>query len=111
MDQVNTAIQKSLEALRLKSPEPTLVPPEPGQIQELREKYEKYTQEHVFHFWGDLKPEEQAKLYEQLSSIDPARVQSIAETVFGDKHDDAQGEFHLHHKKQLPQPLMPPRTN
>jgi UDP-N-acetylglucosamine/UDP-N-acetylgalactosamine diphosphorylase len=94
MDAVNAAIGSALEKLHLKSPEPTFVQPEPRQVQELREQYAKYAQEHVFSFWGDLKPNEQANLYQQLSTIDPARVQSISETVFGTKKiDEVQREI------------------
>jgi|SRR5579862_4146083 len=94
METVTSAIESTLERLNLRSPaEATLVQPTPGQVSELREAYAKYAQEHVFTFWGDLKSDEQAQLYHQLASIDPARVQSICETVFGTKIDQSQGDI------------------
>jgi len=94
MEAISSTVEKALEALRLApAPHPTLVQPDPREIQELREKYAQYAQEHVFSFWGDLKPEQQAQLYHQLASIDPTRVQTIAETVFGTKDEEAQGEI------------------
>src|SRR5579871_3967233 len=73
METVTSAIESTLERLNLRSPaEATLVQPTSGQVSELRDAYAKYAQEHVFTFWGDLKSDEQAQLYHQLASIDPA---------------------------------------
>lgn len=96
MEAMTSVIEATLEKLNLRAPtEEPLVHPSPGQVSELRENYARNAQEHVFTFWGDLKPEEQAQLYHQLASIDPARVTAISETVFGSKNHDqpSQGEI------------------
>lgn len=52
--------------------------PSDVEVHELREKYSKEGQAQVFAFYDDLPKVEKAQLYEQLRSIDPARVNEIA---------------------------------
>jgi UDP-N-acetylglucosamine/UDP-N-acetylgalactosamine diphosphorylase len=57
------------------------VPPkEPSeeQLNELRQKYEKAGQGHVFTFYDSLGTSEKAALYEQLSGFDPEYINEIA---------------------------------
>ena len=57
----------------------TFMPPSESDLKELRTKYEKAGQEQVFAFYDHLKPDEQATLYDQLESIDPEYINTIAE--------------------------------
>ena len=54
-------------------------PPSENELKELKEKYEKAGQGHVFGFWGDLKPEEQGVLYNQLQPVDPEYINKITD--------------------------------
>ncbi|GAA5875516.1 hypothetical protein JCM8547_001687 [Rhodosporidiobolus lusitaniae] len=51
--------------------------PSSSDVQSLRKTWDDAGQGHVFTFWDTLKPEEQAKLFKQLQSINPTRVNSI----------------------------------
>lgn len=53
-------------------------PPE-SDVNELRQKYEKANQGHVFAFYDELNTEEKASLFEVLQSFDPARISVLAE--------------------------------
>lgn len=69
-----------MEKLHLtKSREEPAKEPDKQDLQEVREKYEKAKQEHVFHYYDDLDVAGKAKLFEQLSSIDPHHVNEIVE--------------------------------
>jgi UDP-N-acetylglucosamine/UDP-N-acetylgalactosamine diphosphorylase len=83
MDKITSAVTSTLEKLHMVSTPETspLVPPTTEQVNALKEKYTHEAQEHVFTFWDSLSTDEQTQLYHQLSSIDPSRVGSIAETV------------------------------
>lgn len=83
MDSVTSAVTSTLEKLHLVStPSPPSLPvPTKDQVSGLRSKYAKELQDHVFTFWDQISPAEQAALYKQLGAIDPARLTSISETV------------------------------
>jgi len=58
------------------------VPPQPpsdSELAELKEKYEKAGQGHVFQYWDELKPAEQGAIYKQLEPIDPEYINKITE--------------------------------
>ncbi len=64
--------------LSSKQEDAPLKDPSDEEVHELREKYSKEGQEHVFAFYDNLTKFEKARLYEQLCSIDPARINEIA---------------------------------
>lgn len=58
---------------------------------ELREKYAKFGQEHVFKFLEKLTPEEQSELVKQLEAIDVARCKTLFEaSVHPSKSEDSE---------------------
>jgi UDP-N-acetylglucosamine/UDP-N-acetylgalactosamine diphosphorylase len=85
-------LRKGLEKVGLKSPEPEGIPPtEPAanDLAELREKYEKAEQDHVFAFYDELDTKGKAALYEQLQGIDPRRINILADkALHPPKQDD-----------------------
>ena len=48
-------------------------------LKTLREKYETVQQEHVFAFYDELSVEEKASLFDQLQTIDPDRINVLAD--------------------------------
>lgn len=46
-------------------------------MKELKDKYEKAKQGHVFAYWDDLKASEQGALYQQLQSFEPDHIDKI----------------------------------
>ena len=62
-----------------KSNEEPAKEPDKQDLQELQEKYDKAKQEHVFHYYDELDVAGRAKLFEQLSNIDPHHVNEIVE--------------------------------
>src|SRR5271170_2294818 len=84
MDSVTSAVTSTLSKLHIiypSSEESQLPTPSEDKVAALRQKYAQQTQEHVFQFWDQLTPLQQAQLYSQLLTLDPARVTSISETV------------------------------
>ena len=82
MDSITSAVSSTLETLHLQSASndsPRI--PTDEQVSSLRAKYAKESQDHVFTFWDTLSPTEQASLYAQLESLDPARLATITQTV------------------------------
>ncbi len=53
--------------------------PNPNELQQLKERYLKAGQEHVFAFYDSLDTQEKAALYEQLSSFDPEHINKITD--------------------------------
>jgi UDP-N-acetylglucosamine/UDP-N-acetylgalactosamine diphosphorylase len=53
--------------------------PSSAELEELKEKYTKAKQEHVFAFYDTLSVPEKAALYEQLSSFDPDYINKITD--------------------------------
>lgn len=78
---MSTVVNNLLEKLHLsKAPhEAPARQPDKQELQELREKYEKAKQDHVFHYYDELDVAGKASLFEQLSNIDPAHVNEITE--------------------------------
>ncbi|KAK7898071.1 UDP-N-acetylglucosamine pyrophosphorylase [Exophiala xenobiotica] len=70
-----------LEKLHLTSPDRGAPAQEPGEedLKELRQKYEKANQDHVFAFYDSLDIQGKASLFDQLSSIDPDRINVLAD--------------------------------
>jgi UDP-N-acetylglucosamine/UDP-N-acetylgalactosamine diphosphorylase len=89
MDTVTSAVTSTFEKLHVRSPsnESPVRPPNDDQVSSLRQKYAEQIQEHVFTFWDSLSPTEQAQLYNQLISLDPARLTSISKTVITPSKD------------------------
>jgi UDP-N-acetylglucosamine/UDP-N-acetylgalactosamine diphosphorylase len=79
MDSMKAALEKL--HLRAPSDDAPLPLPTEAQVSALVAKYARESQEHVFNFWALLSAHEQAALYRQLETLDPARVTSIAEMV------------------------------
>jgi UDP-N-acetylglucosamine/UDP-N-acetylgalactosamine diphosphorylase len=60
---------------------PALKLPGLEELSALKKKYEDNSQGHVTTFWDSLTASEQAQLYNQLLTLDPARLKTIAKTV------------------------------
>lgn len=74
-------VNNLLEKLNLTSGEKKAPVQEPAaeDVNTLREKYEKAHQGHVFKFYDELDVEGKAKLYDQLSTFDPERINVLAD--------------------------------
>jgi UDP-N-acetylglucosamine/UDP-N-acetylgalactosamine diphosphorylase len=74
-------VDSMLEKLNLKAGEQQVPAKEPAEadLNELRERYEKAEQEHVFTFYDELDTEGKAALFEQLQGIDPHRINILAD--------------------------------
>ncbi|EHY57283.1 UDP-N-acetylglucosamine pyrophosphorylase [Exophiala dermatitidis] len=74
-------VNSLLEKLHLTSSEQRAPVQEPNKelVKELREKYEKANQGHVWAFYDDLDTEGKAALFDQLSLFDPDRVNVLAD--------------------------------
>ncbi|OQO01874.1 hypothetical protein B0A48_12347 [Cryoendolithus antarcticus] len=59
--------------------EETCHPPSENDYNNLRERFEKAKQGHVFNFYDDLQPEEKGFLYQQLEPVDPNHINEITE--------------------------------
>jgi UDP-N-acetylglucosamine/UDP-N-acetylgalactosamine diphosphorylase len=53
--------------------------PPAEELQQLKEKYEKAGQGHVFTFFNELKSVEKGQLFQQLSTFDPNRINELAD--------------------------------
>ncbi|ETN42559.1 uncharacterized protein HMPREF1541_01716 [Cyphellophora europaea CBS 101466] len=74
-------VSKVLEKLHLSSAESGAPPSEPNadDLKELREKYEKAGQDHVFAFYDELDVAGKAALFDQLKGFDPDRINVLAD--------------------------------
>jgi UDP-N-acetylglucosamine/UDP-N-acetylgalactosamine diphosphorylase len=91
MESVKTVLQK----VHLGGGANRGVPKEPtvSQLNELKEKYTKAKQDHVFAFYDSLDATEKSALYEQLASFDPAHINTIADKALNPaKSNDADKE-------------------
>jgi UDP-N-acetylglucosamine/UDP-N-acetylgalactosamine diphosphorylase len=70
-----------LETLNLKSGEQGVPSKEPSEdeLKELRETWKKAGQDHVFSFYDELNTAEKVSLVEQLSGMDPYRINVLAD--------------------------------
>lgn len=76
------AVNKALQTLNLKSKGEPPKEPSAEDVKQLREKYEKAGQEHVFQFYDELDVAGKAALYEQVSKIpEPEYVNQITKTA------------------------------
>ncbi|KAL4875489.1 nucleotide-diphospho-sugar transferase [Aspergillus karnatakaensis] len=73
-----TAIKNLVEKFQGHS-EPALRQPSAQEIQELKQKYEQSEQSQVFAFFDQLSQADQARLFHQLSSFDPNRINELAD--------------------------------
>ena len=78
---VKDTVNNLLEKLNLTSKDEGVPAKEPSEqdINELREKFEKNGQEHVFTFYDSLDISGKASLYEQLSKINPEYINQITD--------------------------------
>ncbi|KAM0719971.1 hypothetical protein Q7P37_004106 [Cladosporium fusiforme] len=79
---IKDTVNSMLSALHLSGEKTADVPPQPpseADFTELKQKYEKAGQGHVFQYWEELKPEEQGAIYQQLQPIDPEHINKITE--------------------------------
>ena len=85
-------VNNLLEKLNLTSGEKKAPAQEPAadDVKSLQEKYKKAGQEHVFKFYDELDTEGKAKLFEQLSNVDPDKINALADkALHPPKTDDA----------------------
>ncbi|KAH9842124.1 UDP-N-acetylglucosamine pyrophosphorylase-like [Teratosphaeria destructans] len=82
-DAIREGVSNLLSALSLggKKNEGDAPPPPPSdaEYKELKEKYEKANQGHLFEYWDSLKDAEKGILYSQLEPIDPEHINKIAD--------------------------------
>ncbi|KAK4899930.1 UDP-N-acetylglucosamine pyrophosphorylase [Elasticomyces elasticus] len=82
MDSIKSTMNSMMSAMNMggqTDSEPQLQPPHDNDLKELREKYEKAGQGHVFSYWDDLKPAEKGALFQQLQIFDPEHINTIAD--------------------------------
>ncbi|KAF1985687.1 UDP-N-acetylglucosamine pyrophosphorylase, partial [Aulographum hederae CBS 113979] len=60
----------------------------PEQLDELKEKYSKAGQDHVFAFYEKLSVPEKASLFDQLSGFDPDRINELADKALNPPKED-----------------------
>lgn len=90
------SVNKVLETLHLSKSkvEPPKVPSE-QEFNDLREKYTKAKQEHVFTFYDKLPASGKAALYAQLADIDPEHVNTITERALKPMTNESSGPAKL----------------
>ena len=78
---MTSTVNKILEKLNLSSKQDAVPAKEPTEkeLSELRERYEKASQEQVLTFYDELTIAEKASLFESLSSIDPTYINEITQ--------------------------------
>ena len=77
---IKETVTSLLDKLHVGTPSgPAPVEPLPEELGELKKKYEKAGQEHVFSFYDELDTAGKAQLYEQLQGFDPAHINEIAD--------------------------------
>ncbi|KAK2754707.1 UDP-N-acetylglucosamine pyrophosphorylase [Arachnomyces sp. PD_36] len=78
---VKDAVSGTLEKLHITGKPEDAPPREPAQheIDELKQKYEKAGQGQVFAFLDDLKSVDKARLFHQLSTFNPERINELAD--------------------------------
>lgn len=82
MDTVKDLVNKAAAALNLggsSNEAPPAEPPSDAEYEELKKKYDEAAQGQVLTFWDELKPHEKGELYQQLSSIDPKHINTLAD--------------------------------
>ncbi|MCJ1264642.1 UDP-N-acetylglucosamine pyrophosphorylase [Lobaria immixta] len=95
---VKDTVNSLLEKLNLTSRDGGVPPKEPSdeELKELREKYAKADQEHVFAFYDELSTTEKGGLYERLSIIDPEYINQITRSALNPpRSSDEEGKANL----------------
>lgn len=81
-------INSVLEKLHLsKSNDEPSKEPQAHEVEQLREKFTKAQQEHVFHYYERLSVSEKASLYDQLIKIDPKYINELVEKTLKPKDE------------------------
>ena len=78
---MSAAVKDMMDMLHLSSKDDGVPLKEPTEqeLKDLRERYTKADQGHVLTFYDELSTAEKARLYEQLSSIDPEHINKITQ--------------------------------
>lgn len=76
-----------------KSQSETPAEPDKQELAELREKYEKAKQDHVFHYYDELDVAGRSHLFEQLSQIDPNHINEITEKALKPQHTEQKSKL------------------
>lgn len=95
---VKDTVNNFLEKLNITSRDEGVPPKEPSdeELKELREKYAKADQEHVFAFYDELSTTEKGSLYERLSTIDPEYINQITHSALNPtRSSDEEGKANL----------------
>ena len=77
---------KKLAGIKLQDP---VILPSEDAIKSIKETYEKAHQGQVFTFWDQLDKQQQAALYNQLTQIDPAKINEIVKKTKSTEKADA----------------------
>ncbi|KAK4912494.1 UDP-N-acetylglucosamine pyrophosphorylase, partial [Elasticomyces elasticus] len=85
-----SVVNNLLEKLNLTSSEKSAPLEAPAQqdVTDLKEKYQKADQGHVFKYYDELDKEGQIKLYDQLNGFDPTRINVLADKALHPPKDD-----------------------
>ncbi|KAF7197728.1 UDP-N-acetylglucosamine pyrophosphorylase [Pseudocercospora fuligena] len=94
MEAVKDTINKAMSALNIGGgpAEPQYDPPSEAEFKEIKEKYEKANQGHVFAFWEELKPNEQGQLYQQASNLDPEHINTVSDKTLHPAKSDSEND-------------------
>ncbi|PFH59129.1 hypothetical protein XA68_12769 [Ophiocordyceps unilateralis] len=82
-------MDKAKELLHLGSKPAARSPPSDEAVSELKDRYVRAGQDHVFTFWDKLSDDERAELFEQLEGFDAGRIDGIAKRALGKGDDNA----------------------
>lgn len=89
------AVQNVLQKLHVGGGSKEVPPKEPTaeELQQLKEKYEKAEQDHVFKFYDFLVTAQKAALFQELSSFDPEHINKITQKALNPPkvEDEAKG--------------------
>lgn len=91
-DKISKAINDLVAALPGQHEAKAAPPKEPDetQVKELREKYEKAEQGHVFVFYDELDLAGKASIYDQLKEFDPVKINKLADTALHPPKSEAE---------------------
>lgn len=91
-DKISKAINDLVAALPGQHEAKAAPPKEPDetQVKELREKYEKAEQGHVFAFYDELDLAGKASIYDQLKEFDPVKINKLADTALHPPKSEAE---------------------
>ncbi|KAF2100313.1 UDP-N-acetylglucosamine pyrophosphorylase [Rhizodiscina lignyota] len=95
---VKEVVHSLAEKLHLTGKESSATPanePSADEVKELRSKYEKAGQDHVFAFYDTLSASEKAALFAQLSNFDPDRINELADKALNPPKTEGKEEAKL----------------